>query len=135
MISDERKDTKKLGAREWGVGNGEWGRRAAAPTAALRPFDFAQDKLGMTARGAGGTLVLLGFAAGFFGGGEQGHGEFFIEGEEVFDALAVVFERLRAVTAVHGAVEGGVGFDQRGRHGQRIVEVGQRRVRKFLARV
>ena len=34
-----------------------------------------------------------------------------MEGEEVFDALAVIVERLRAVAEVHGAVEFGVGFD------------------------
>ena len=38
-------------------------------------------------------------------------GEFFVEGEEVFHALAVAVERLRAVAAVNGAVEVGVGFD------------------------
>ncbi|OFV93515.1 MAG: hypothetical protein A3F68_06270 [Acidobacteria bacterium RIFCSPLOWO2_12_FULL_54_10] len=73
--------------------------------------------------------------AGFFGGGEQGGGEFLVEGKEVLDALAVVVEGLRAVATVHGAVEGGVGFDQRGRHRQRVVKVGQRRLGKFLARV
>ncbi len=53
----------------------------------------------------------------------------------MFDALAVVVKRLRAVAAVHGAVELRVGLDQLGRHGERVVKVGQRRVGEFLARV
>ena len=53
----------------------------------------------------------------------------------MLDALAVAFKGLRAVTTVNGTVKLRVGFDQRGRHGQRVVKVGQRRVRKFRARV
>ena len=53
----------------------------------------------------------------------------------MLDALAVVLERLRAVAEVNGAVEVGVGFDQRWRHRQRVVQVGQRRAGEFLARV
>ena len=49
------------------------------------------------AAGAGGA------GAGLFGGGEERGGELFVEDEEVFDALAVVVEGLRAVTQVHGA--------------------------------
>jgi len=71
----------------------------------------------------------------FLWGGDERRGELLVEHEEVFDALAVVVERLRAVAEVNGEVEAGVGFDQRGRHCQRIVQVGQRRVRKFLARI
>lgn len=48
------------------------------------------------ARGAG---------AGLFGGGEERGGELFVEREEVFYALAVVVEGLRAVTQVHGAAD------------------------------
>ncbi len=40
-----------------------------------------------------------------------------------------------AVAEVNGAVEVGVGFDQRGRHRQRVVKVGQRRLGEFLTRV
>lgn len=40
----------------------------------------------------------------------QGGGEVFVEGEEVFYALAVAGEGGFAVAAVHGAVEGFVGF-------------------------
>ena len=82
------------------------------------------------------TKEWLGFSGALFlGGGEEGGGEFFVEGEEVFDALAVVVERLGTVAEVNGAVEGSVGFDERGRHGQRIVKVGERRVGELLARV
>ncbi|HKV64629.1 MAG TPA: hypothetical protein VJO16_22185, partial [Candidatus Acidoferrum sp.] len=61
--------------------------------------------------------------------------EFFVEGEEVFDALAVVVEGLRAVAEVDGAVEFGVSFDERGRHGQGIVQIGKSGVGEFLASV
>lgn len=53
----------------------------------------------------------------------------------MFDALAVVVEGLRAVAEVHGAVERGVGFDERRRHGERVVKVGERSVGELLARV
>ena len=41
--------------------------------------------------------------------------------------MAVAIERLGAVAEVNGAVEVGMGFDQCGRHRQRVVKVGQRR--------
>jgi len=44
------------------------------------------------------------------GSGNEGSSEFLVEGEEEFDALAVVFKGLFAVAAVDGAVEGLVGF-------------------------
>jgi hypothetical protein len=53
----------------------------------------------------------------------------------VLYALAVVLEGLRAVAKVNRAVEVGVGLNQRRRHCQRVVKIGQRRVGKFLARV
>ena len=82
------------------------------------------------------TKEWLGFSGALFlGGGEEGGREFFVEGEEVFDALAVVVEGLRAIAEVDGAVEFGVGFDERGRHGQRIVEVGEGGIGKFFAGV
>ena len=77
----------------------------------------------------------MGAGAGLFGDGEERGGEFFVEREEVFDALAVVVEGLRAIAEVDGAVEFGVGFDERGRHGQRIVEVGEGGIGKFFAGV
>ncbi len=83
----------------------------------------------------GSVLIQASSLSPFLGRGNERGGEFFVEGEEVFDALAVVLEGLRAVAEVNGAVEVGVGFDQRGRHRQRVVKVGQRRVGKFLARV
>ena len=42
----------------------------------------------------------------------------------MLDALAVVGEGLRAVAPIHGAVEVGVGFGQRRRHGDGVVEIG-----------
>lgn len=51
-----------------------------------------------------------------WGGGHGGRSKFFIKGEQVFHALAVVLERLRAIAQFHRAVEVGMGFDERGRH-------------------
>ena len=53
----------------------------------------------------------------------------------MLDALAVVVERLRTVAEINGTVEGGVGFDERGRHRQGIVKVGERGVGELFARV
>ncbi len=53
----------------------------------------------------------------------------------MLDALAVVLEGLRAEAKVNGAVEVGVGFDELGRHRQRIIKVSKSRLGKFLARV
>lgn len=78
---------------------------------------------------------MAGTGAGLFGGGEERGGELFVEGEEVFDALTVVVEGLRTIAEFDGAVEFGVGFDERGRHGKRIVEVGESGIREFFAGV
>lgn len=59
---------------------------------------------------------VLTFSPAFLGGGDERCGEFLVKGEEVFDALALVLERLRAVAEVNRSVEVGVGFDQRWRH-------------------
>lgn len=48
--------------------------------------------------------------------GKEGRGQFFVEGEELFDVLAVVLKRPRAVADVNGAVEVGVSFHECGRH-------------------
>ena len=53
----------------------------------------------------------------------------------MFDAVAVGIEGLGAVAEVNGTVEVGVGFHQCGRHRQRVVKVGQRRLGKYVARV
>ena len=50
------------------------------------------------------------------GSHHERRGELFVKGEEVFDAVAVGVEGLRAVAEVNGAVEAGVGFDQIFRH-------------------
>ena len=63
-------------------------------------------------------------AAGGTRGGERG-GEFFVEGEEVFHARAVGGEGFAAVAAIHGPVERGVGGGEGGRHGERVVKVGE----------
>ena len=83
-------------------------------------------------KNAGYALLFL---SGFLAGGNERRGQFFVEGEEVLDALAVGIERSRTVAEVNGAVELAVGFHQRGRHRQRVVKVGQRRLGKFLPRV
>ena len=51
----------------------------------------------------------------------------FVEGEEVFYSVAVGVEGFVAVGAVNGSVELGVRFQQVGRHGKRVIEVGKRR--------
>jgi len=60
----------------------------------------------------------------FLRGRHERRDEFFVEGEEVLDALAVVLKWLRSVAEVNDTVEFGVSFDERGRHRQRVVEVG-----------
>jgi hypothetical protein len=57
-----------------------------------------------------GPLVLV-FSFQFFGGCDEWRNESFVEAEEVFDALAVVVEWLRAVAEINCAVQFGVGFD------------------------
>lgn len=68
-------------------------------------------------------------------GGQERSSELFVKREEVLDALAVVVKGLRAVTKVNRAIERGVSLHERGRHGQRVVKIGQRRIGKFRPRV
>ena len=49
----------------------------------------------------------------------------FVAGEEEFDAFAVAGEGGGAVAFLDGAVEGLVGFEQRGGHRERVVEIGE----------
>ncbi len=51
-----------------------------------------------------------------WGCGEQGIGEFFVEGEQKFDSLPVAGEGFRAVAALDGAVEALMGFEEFGWH-------------------
>ena len=83
----------------------------------------------------GTVLIRVRFSPCFLARREKRGSEFFVEGEEVLDALAVAFKGLRAVRTVNGAVEVGMGFDQRRRHRQRVVKVSERRVGGFFARV
>jgi hypothetical protein len=53
--------------------------------------------------------------------------------EQELHSLRVIGEGGFAVAGIHGAVEGLVGFDQYGRHGERVVEVGKRALRKLRA--
>jgi hypothetical protein len=71
--------------------------------------------------GEGRAWTAASAGASFLCGRKQRSGEFFVEGEEVFDALAVVVEGLRAIAEIDCAVEVGMGFDESGRHGERIV--------------
>ena len=75
----------------------------------LRPWIFAsryRDKIvpreTIFQRGwfDGRVLFRVCFSRAFLGERDQGGGELFVEGEKVFDPLAVVVERLRAVAAV-----------------------------------
>ena len=63
----------------------------------------------------------------------QQAGELLVALEQEFHALRVAGEGGFAVAGVHGAVERLMGFDQRGRHRERVVEVGQRALRKLRA--
>ena len=69
----------------------------------------------------GGVLL----ATAWPGGRQKRGGEFFVESEKEFDALAFAVEGLRAVAMINGAVEVGVGFDEGGRHGERVVKIGE----------
>ena len=55
----------------------------------------------------------------------QQAGELLVALEQKLHALRVAGERGLAVAGIHGAVEGLMGFDQRGRHRERVVEVGE----------
>lgn len=70
-----------------------------------------------------------------FGGGEQGGGKFFVEREKEFDALAVGLEFFRAIAEVNGAIQFRVRLGERGRHGERVVKVGERGGGELLPRV
>lgn len=70
----------------------------------------------------------------FFGGGDQGRGQFFVQGKEEFNALPVVIERLRPIAEVNRTIERRVSLDQRRWHRQRVVKIRQRRVRKLISR-
>ena len=52
--------------------------------------------------------------------GQQRRGELFVEGEEVFHALAVRFKWLAAIAQIHGAIQLFVRFVQSGRHGDGV---------------
>ena len=116
------------------------------PSGVRRVFGRPGDGIGRTIIGESEDvqrrLLLLGEKAGLradknnlllapalcFGGGQQGRGEFFVKGKQKFHALAVGLEFFRAVAEVHGAVQGGMGLGERGRHGERVVKVGERGV-------
>ena len=68
-----------------------------------------------SAAGRSSVLIWLRFSSAFLDGGNKRRGELFVEGKEVFDALAVVLERLRAVAEVHSAIQFGMGFTEDGR--------------------
>lgn len=61
-----------------------------------------------------------------FGGSDEGGGQLFVKDEEEFHPLAFAGERVGAITLVHGAIQFLVRFLERGRRGERIVEIGER---------
>ena len=69
-----------------------------------------------------GAVCSLRPLPGRFGGGDQRGGELLVEGEEVFDAVVVAEEWFGPVTAIHGAVESLMRFQQRSRHHQWVIE-------------
>ena len=63
----------------------------------------------------------------------QQAGELPVAFEQEFNSLRIAGEGGFAVAGIHGAVEGLVGFDQCGRHGKRVVEIGERALRELRA--
>ena len=61
----------------------------------------------------------------------QQAGELLVAFEQKLHSLCVVGEGGFAVAGIHGAVESLMGFDQCGRHGERVVEVGERALREL----
>src|SRR5664279_3388319 len=59
--------------------------------------------------------------------GQQRGRQLFVEAEKVFHALALAGEGLGAVTQIHGPIQFRMGFDQRGRHRERVIQIRQRR--------
>ena len=60
---------------------------------------------------------------------------FFVEFEEEYHTAGFGGEGLGAVGEVDGPVEVVVGLDERGRHCQRVVEIGERTIWKFAPRI
>lgn len=78
--------------------------------------------------------ALFSFPRAILRDGDERGGEPIVEGEEVFDPLAVILKGLGPVAQVNRAIQLSVRFDQGGRHRQRVVKIAQRRLGKFLAR-
>ena len=66
---------------------------------------------------------------------DEWHAEFFVEGKEMLDAFALAVEGAFAIESVNGAVILAVGFAKVGRHGVRVIKVGQRYTGMVGARV
>ncbi len=94
-------------------------RASSAVTNPFIPYPFAlPEKYRLTA-----AILPFSFLGRFLC--RQQAGELLVALEQEFDPLCVAGEGGFAVADVHGAVEGLMGFDQCGRHGERVVEVGE----------
>ena len=78
-------------------------------------------------RRASGTLGLRGW--------QKRGGQLLVEGEEVFDTLALAREGLGAMAKVRRLVQFHMGFDRRGRPRQRAIQIRQRPARKLRPHV
>ena len=58
-------------------------------------------------------------------GGQERGGELFVKAEQILHPLAVGLEGFGAVTFLHRAIQLGVSLDEFGRHGERVVKVGE----------
>jgi len=67
--------------------------------------------------------------------GEQIGGVLLVQREQKLHALGLAAEGLRTVRQIYGAVKGVVRLHQSRGHGERIVQVGQRAVRKRRPRI
>jgi hypothetical protein len=90
-----------------------WNQNSAGPRYPAEGQKTQKETSPTTQKERVATLLI---SSSLFGRGNERRGEFFVKGEEVFHAVAVGIEGLRAVAEVNGAVEVGVGFHQRGLH-------------------
>lgn len=82
----------------------------------------------------GGRVRSLTPSGGLLRGGQRG-GQLLVKLEQELDPFAVALELLRPVAKVNGTVERGVRLREIGRHRERVVQRGKRRIRELRPRV